>query len=86
MDRGESTWPEAIIILTTEPNALCTPIHNRMPVILARDDWVRWLDSLEARSGLRRSFPLERMECWPVGKAVGSVRNDQPALVERIPA
>lgn len=77
---------ETFTILTTEPNALCAPLHNRMPVILAPDDWPRWLGTPDDRSALlaRGSFPAERMECWPVGKAVGNVRNDRPDLVARV--
>ncbi len=32
-------------IITTEPNEIVKPIHNRMPVILRREDECRWLDS-----------------------------------------
>ncbi|HEX4080082.1 MAG TPA: SOS response-associated peptidase [Rhizomicrobium sp.] len=79
---------ETFTILTTEPNALCAPIHNRMPVMLAQDDWPRWLGTSEDRRALlaHASFPAERMECWPVGKGVGNVRNEGPELVERIAA
>jgi putative SOS response-associated peptidase YedK len=31
--------PETFTVLTTELNALCAPIHNRMPAILAPEDW-----------------------------------------------
>jgi putative SOS response-associated peptidase YedK len=77
---------ETFTILTTEPNALCAPIHNRMPVILAQDDWPAWLGTPEERKSLLRSFPAERMECWPVGKAVGNVKNEGPELIEKIEA
>jgi putative SOS response-associated peptidase YedK len=30
-------------ILTTAPNEICAPIHDRMPVIVAREDWTAWL-------------------------------------------
>jgi putative SOS response-associated peptidase YedK len=66
---------ETFTILTTEPNSLCAQIHNRMPVMLAKDDWPRWLGDPEARAALLRPFPAERMERWPVGSAVGNVRN-----------
>ncbi len=75
---------ETFTILTTEPNALCAPIHNRMPVILGRDDWSGWLGTVDERKSLLRSFPAERMECWPVGKAVGNVRNEEAPLIERV--
>src|SRR5579862_8229396 len=64
---------ETFTILTTKPNAVCARIHNRMPVMLARDDWSNWLGTLEERNAVltHASLPPERMECRPVGKAVG---------------
>ena len=35
---------ETFTILTTDPNELMEPVHNRMPVILAARDYDRWLD------------------------------------------
>lgn len=32
-------------MLTTTPNELMEPIHNRMPVILHADDEGRWIDN-----------------------------------------
>jgi putative SOS response-associated peptidase YedK len=40
----------------------------------------------DQRKVLLRSFPAERMECWPVSKAVGNVRNEGPQLIKRIAA
>ena len=36
---------ESFTIITTEPNELVRPIHNRMPVILLPEDEERWLDA-----------------------------------------
>jgi putative SOS response-associated peptidase YedK len=55
-----------------------------MPVILAPDDWPFWLGTPEQRKNLLRPFPAEQMECWPVGKAVGNVRNQGPELIDRV--
>jgi putative SOS response-associated peptidase YedK len=35
---------ESFTIITTEPNELVRPIHNRMPVILLPEDEEQWLD------------------------------------------
>jgi putative SOS response-associated peptidase YedK len=35
---------ESCTILTTTPNAVVADVHRRMPVILKRDDFERWLD------------------------------------------
>jgi putative SOS response-associated peptidase YedK len=79
---------ETFTILTTEPNALCAPIHNRMPVMLAQEDWWRWLGTPEDRNTVlaHAMFPAERMECWPVGRAVGNVRYEGPQLIGRATA
>src|ERR687894_553007 len=48
------TWhsPDGSVIpsctlITTRPNELMSEIHDRMPVILQRDDYQRWLDPQE---------------------------------------
>lgn len=75
---------ETFAILTTEPNVLCAPIHDRMPVILAREDWARWLGTPAERKGLLHPFPAEQMECWRIGNAVGNVRNEGPELIKPV--
>jgi putative SOS response-associated peptidase YedK len=60
---------ETFTILTTDPNELMEPVHNRMPVILEPKDYVRWLDPGDpARPplDLLRPYPAERMKVWPV--------------------
>src|SRR5262245_63206732 len=36
---------ESFTIITTEPNDLIEPIHNRMPMILRPEDEEQWLDA-----------------------------------------
>jgi SOS response associated peptidase (SRAP) len=40
---AESAGAETFTILTTEPNALCAQTHNRMPLMLAPEDFAAWL-------------------------------------------
>ena len=71
-------------IITTEPNELTAPIHNRMPVILPPESWPLWLDPSAQTRELRPLLvpcPAERMAAHPVGLAVGDMRNDGPDLV-----
>ena len=59
------------------------PLHDRMPVILPRSDYDRWLGAFDpARSpvDLLRPYAAEEMTAWKVGKAVGNVRNVGPEL------
>jgi putative SOS response-associated peptidase YedK len=73
-------------ILTTSPNRECSAIHDRMPVILRRRHWDRWLepDALAESERLAMLVPAPdaSIRLWPVGRAVGNVRNDHPGLIE----
>lgn len=76
---------DTFTILTTDPNSLMEPIHNRMPVILDPQDYSRWLDPGDpARPpvDLLRPYPAEKMTAWPVSDRVGNVRNNDPELLE----
>lgn len=80
-------WLETYTILTTDPNEVMEPIHDRMPVIVAEKDYERWLepgDPARPPLDLLRPYPAEAMRAWKVGAAVGNVRNDSPALCEEI--
>ena len=75
---------ETFTILTTDPNELMEPVHNRMPVILEPKDYDRWLDSCNpARPpvDLLRPYPAERMRAWPVNDRVGNVHNNDADLL-----
>lgn len=74
---------ETYTVLTTDPNPLTAPVHNRMPVILAPKDYERWLAPAHAAQlpiDLLRPFPAEAMIAFKVSPAVGNVRNNDPAL------
>jgi putative SOS response-associated peptidase YedK len=78
---------ETFTILTTSPNEMMKPIHNRMPVILEPGDYARWLapgDPASPPVDLLRPFPAEKMRAWPVSRRVGNVRNNDPELLDRI--
>lgn len=77
---------ETFTIVTTDPNELMEKIHNRMPVIVQKKDYDRWLDPGDpARPpvDLLRPFAAEKMEAWPVSGRVGNVRNNDAGLLER---
>lgn len=72
-------------ILTTDPNEVMAPIHDRMPVILGKDAYAAWLDcSDETRAGipaLMHPCPASWLVADPVGKAVGNSRNEGAELI-----
>lgn len=76
---------ESFTILTTTPNEMMTDLHNRMPVILAPADYRAWLTpDNDNAADLLQSFPSETMHAWPIGKAVGNVRNQGRELISEI--
>jgi putative SOS response-associated peptidase YedK len=86
---------ETFTIITTEPNDLMCPIHNRMPVILRREDEEQWLDVSGARFEKARSvlkpYPTEQMDAHDVSTLVNKPDNDtadciQPLSGEETPA
>jgi putative SOS response-associated peptidase YedK len=75
---------ETFTILTTDANEMVERVHDRMPVILARKDYERWLEPTAAERlpvDLLRPFPAEEMSAWRVSDRVGNVRNNEPALL-----
>src|SRR5437763_146041 len=77
-------------IVTGPANALCRPIHERMPVILPPENWALWLGEEEATPqqllALLNACPAELIRVYPVGTAVGNVRNDTLDLLQAIGA
>ena len=72
-------------IITTSPNDLVAPIHNRMPVILRQDDEDVWLDqdAEPARLlSLLTPYPADEMSAYPVSTWVNSPSNDTPQVLE----
>lgn len=74
-------------ILTTLPNDVVSPIHNRMPVILDPGAWDVWLSDEASRADLRSlllPFPSQPLHVYPVSAAVNNVRNDGAELLDRV--
>jgi putative SOS response-associated peptidase YedK len=73
-------------IITTEPNSLMEPIHNRMPVILHKKDEGMWLDKEVTDSEqvlpLLKPYPAKDMTAYVVSKAVNSPRNDTDKVIQ----
>lgn len=73
-------------ILTTAPNAEMTPIHDRMPVVLAKAEQQAWLGDLtdEDITELTQTPKDGTLEMYPVQQVVGSVKNNGPELHEPV--
>lgn len=79
---------QSFTIITTGPNELMRPIHNRMPVILHEKAEDTWLDSdfkdTSKLSELLVPYPMEEMETYEVSPLVNSPRNDMPECIAPI--
>jgi putative SOS response-associated peptidase YedK len=77
---------ESFTILTTKPNDVVAPIHDRIPVILPPDGYDRWLDPAAVRrrdlEELLQPYPADAMTAYPVSRYVNSPRNEGPQCVE----
>lgn len=71
-------------ILTTQANATLKPIHHRMPVVIAPQDFERWLDTAHTEPrhvrDLLKPPPDDLFEAVPVSTRVNAVANDDGAL------
>lgn len=79
---------QSCTIITTEPNELMKPIHNRMPVIVQQEDYDRWLNPAfedgKALQQVLRRYPTELMEAYPVSTVVNNPRNDVAECIGRL--
>jgi putative SOS response-associated peptidase YedK len=78
---------ETFTITTTEPNELCSKVHDRMPVILKEQDFSKWIDPSapsEVVGSLIQSYAANEMESYPVSSVVNSPRTDSESLIQPI--
>ena len=70
---------ETCLILTTTPNAVTSPVHDRMPVILDPNNYDLWLDPGMNDGGtvseLLKPYDARQMRCYPVSSRVNNVAN-----------
>ncbi|NMO94639.1 SOS response-associated peptidase [Paenibacillus lemnae] len=74
-------------VITTTPNQLMEPIHNRMPVILDREHEDLWLNrnaSADELKSLLIPYPDDDMQAVRVSMTVNSVRNDSPECIQSV--
>ena len=80
---------ESCTIIVIEANALMRPIHDRMPVILAAEDYDRWLDPSNVDPAklqlLLQPCPPQWLQAHPVSPAVNNSRNEGEGLCKPLP-
>ena len=85
----DGTVVESCTIVVTTANATIAPLHDRMPVILARADEARWLDPALTDPAILQPLLVpcapERLRVWPVGTAVNRPSSEGPDLMTPLP-
>jgi putative SOS response-associated peptidase YedK len=73
-------WMKTCSILTTTPNAVTAPVHDRMPVILDPDAYDLWLDpgmtDVATESEVLKPCDARLMRCYPLSTRINHVAND----------
>ncbi|QFG25084.1 SOS response-associated peptidase [Actinomadura sp. WMMB 499] len=82
----EDEWLWTCTVITTNAPDDLGRIHDRMPMIVEPDRWDAWLDPAltdpDRVRGLLVPAMAGTMDAFPVSKAVNSVKNNGPELVE----
>lgn len=73
-------------IITTDANEKIKNLHDRMPVMLLKEEWNEWLDpnnhDTDSLKDLLRPFPVDALDYYKVAKKVSNVRNNSRELIE----
>ncbi len=81
-DGGEGVVSCAI--LTTEPNLLMEPIHDRMPVIIAPEAYDGWLNPVTPMGAVQemvRPWPSGGLRAWRISLAINDPKNDDSVVL-----
>jgi putative SOS response-associated peptidase YedK len=83
----EPPYIDSYTIVTTSANSLLQPLHERMPVILAAEDWGRWLDRASTQADLKallKPAPEGLLTYAPVSTRVNAAAPDDAGLIEPV--
>lgn len=79
---------KSFAIITTVPNAIMKPIHDRMPVILDRNEEDEWLDpdmiESERIDKFLDPYPADKMKAWKISTLVNKPQNDFKEILKPV--
>jgi putative SOS response-associated peptidase YedK len=88
-EKSDSATLETYTIITTEPNDLVRPVHNRMPVILTAEQLALWLapeiDDKKRLTRLLRPFSPDPMQRYAISTYVNDPSNEGDRCIEPLP-
>ena len=77
-------WVITCAILTTEPNEILAPIHERMPVMIQPDDYEGWLSPSTGMEEVRRlvsPYSANEMRTWEISLLVNDPKTDDARVI-----
>jgi putative SOS response-associated peptidase YedK len=81
----QEEWVDTFTIVTTAANELTAQIHDRMPVILAPEDYAHWLNVEAPGAGeFLKPYPADEMRAYPVSTRVNKPANDDAGLIREV--
>lgn len=85
---GRGAGGSGCAIITTSANSVVAGYHDRMPVMLRREDYADWLGAgVDRAAVLLRPFPADEMEVRPAAaRWVNSARYDGPNCLSQLEA
>jgi len=86
-DKKTGERVKSCTIITCPANALVGALHDRMPVILAEEDWAKWLGEVPTTNDELKAvlvpFKDDALTIWPVNRQkIGNVRNKDREVAE----
>jgi putative SOS response-associated peptidase YedK len=83
--KGEERPFFSCTIVTTEPNQIVAPLHDRMPAILHEEDESRWLEGraldINTLNRMLAPYPAEEMEAYRVSRLVNDTSIDSSDVI-----
>lgn len=74
-----------VCVVTTSPNTVMEPIHDRMPVIVAPENWQSWLSGMPNDvAGMIAPYRDEELQAWTVSRRVSKTQDDDAGLIEAV--
>lgn len=74
-----------VCIVTTVPNNVMVPTHDRMPLIINPEHWQDWLAApVEKIEMLVAPYPDDKMQAWQVTRRVSKTGDDDAGLIDPV--
>jgi putative SOS response-associated peptidase YedK len=86
--KGEGEEIESCTIITTPANDLIKPLHDRMPAIITKEMWNKWLDpeitDVSQFQVMLAPYPSKQLTAYAVSRMVNTPANDSPECIEPV--